>query len=59
MLAVVAAIIFFVAFIIRATSTATDAVLAPLSLLFIGLVCLALHQAGWGTGWSVPRRRRR
>jgi hypothetical protein len=55
-LAVVAAIIFFVAFIIRVTGTATDAVLAPLSLLLIGLVCLSLHLAGWGTGWGFRRR---
>ena len=56
MLAVIAAIIFFVAFIIRVTSTAAGAVLAPLSLLLIGLVCLALHLAGWCTGWSIRRR---
>jgi len=56
MLAVIAAIIFFVAFIIRVTSTAAVAVLAPLSLLLIGLACLALHLAGWGTGWSIRRR---
>jgi hypothetical protein len=56
MLAVIAAIIFLVAFIIRVTATATGAVLAPLSLLFIGLICLALHLAGWGTGWSFRRR---
>ena len=56
MLAVIAAIIFFVAFIIRVTSTATGAALAPLSLLLIGLICLALHLAGWGPGWPVKRR---
>ena len=55
MLAVIAAIIFLVAFIIRITATATDAALAPLSLLLIGLICLALHLAGWGTGWSFRR----
>jgi hypothetical protein len=57
MLAVIAAIIFLVAFIIRVTGTATDAALAPLSLLLIGLICLALHLAGVGPGWSLPRRR--
>jgi hypothetical protein len=56
MLAVIAAIIFFVAFIIRVTSIATGAVLAPLNLLLIGLICLALHLAGWGSGWSIRRR---
>ncbi len=59
MLAIVAAIIFAVAFIIRVTSTATDVVLAPISLLLAGLVFLALHQAGVGSGWSYPYRRRR
>ena len=56
MFAVIAAIIFLIAFIIRVTSTAAGAVLAPLSLLLIGLVCLALHLAGWGSGWSIRRR---
>jgi hypothetical protein len=59
MLAIVAAIIFAVAFIIRVTSTATDVILAPISLLLAGLVFLALHQAGVGSGWSYPHRRRR
>lgn len=56
MLAIVAAIIFAVAFVIRVTSTATDVILAPISLLLAGLVFLALHQAGIGTGWSFPGR---
>jgi hypothetical protein len=59
MFAVIAAIIFAVAFVIRVTSTATDVILAPISLLLAGLVFLALHQAGFGTGWSYSRRRRR
>jgi hypothetical protein len=58
MLAIVAAILFAVAFVIRVTSTATDRILAPVSLLLAGLVLLALHQAGYGSGWSFPRRRR-
>jgi hypothetical protein len=59
MLAIIAAIIFAIAFIIKATGTATDAVFAPTSLLLVGLCLLALHQAGIGTGWSYSRRRRR
>ena len=55
MFAVIAAIIFHIAFIIRVTSTATGVALAPLSQLLIGLICLALHLAGWGSGW-VKRR---
>lgn len=42
-----------------ATSTATSAVFSPMSLLLAGLACHALHLAGVGTKWSVPRRRTR
>jgi hypothetical protein len=59
MLAIIAAIIFVIAFLLNATSTATSAVVAPTSLLLVGLACLALHLADVGTGWKVPRRRRR
>lgn len=59
MLAVIAAILFAIAFIINATSTSTDVVFSPLSLLLVGLALLALHQAGIGTGYTVTRRRRR
>jgi predicted Co/Zn/Cd cation transporter (cation efflux family) len=59
MLAIAAAIVFAIAFLINATSTATSAVFSPPSLLLVGLVCLALHLAGLGSGLSVPRRRRR
>jgi hypothetical protein len=59
MLAIIAAVIFAIAFLLNATSTSTDAVFSPMSLLLVGLVCLALHLAGLGTGWKVPSRRRR
>jgi hypothetical protein len=59
MLAIIAAIIFAIAFLLNATSTTTDAVFSPTSLLLVGLACLALHLAGLGTGWKVPSRRRR
>jgi hypothetical protein len=55
MLAVIAAIVFAVAFIIRVTRTATDAVFAPDSLLLAGLALLALHQAGIGAKWRFRR----
>ena len=59
MLAYIATALFIIAFLINATSTSTVAVFAPLSLLLVGLACLALHLAGVGTSWSVPSRRRR
>jgi hypothetical protein len=55
MLAIIAAILFVIAFLLNATSTATDAVFSPTSLLFVGLACLALHQAGIGTSWRFRR----
>lgn len=59
MLAIIAAVLFVIAFLLNATSTATSAVFAPTSLLLVGLGCLALHLAGIGTGWKVPSRGRR
>ena len=58
MLAIVAAVLFAIAFLLTATNTATNAVFSPMSLLLAGLACLALHLAGIGTGWKVPSRKR-
>jgi hypothetical protein len=55
MLAIIAVIIFAIAFIIRVTATATDAVFAPTSLVILGLICVALHLAGLGARWRVRR----
>jgi uncharacterized OsmC-like protein len=55
MLGFVAAGLFIIAFLINATSAATSAVFSPTSLLLAGLACLALHLAGVGTSWSLPR----
>jgi hypothetical protein len=57
MLGFVAAVLFIIAFLLNATSTATSAVFSPTSLMLVGLACLALHLAGVATSWSVPRRR--
>lgn len=59
MLGFVAAVLFIIAFLINATSTATSVVFSPTSLMLAGLACLALHLAGIGTSWSVPRGRSR
>jgi hypothetical protein len=62
MLAFVAAVLFIIAFIIHVTETSTDVLFGPTSLMLLGLVFLALHLAGVGTGWAArgsgPRRRR-
>jgi hypothetical protein len=55
MLAIIAAILFAIAWIINATGMATSAWFSVTSLLFVGLACLALHQAGIGSAW-VRRR---
>jgi hypothetical protein len=57
MLGYVAAVLFIIAFLLNATSTATSVVFSPTSLMLAGLACLALHLAGVGTGWSASRRR--
>jgi len=59
MLGFAAAVLFIIAFLINATSTAANAVFSPMSLLLAGLACLALHLTGVATKWSVPRRRTR
>lgn len=55
MLAFVAAAFFVIAFIIRATETSTDVIFSPTSLMLVGLVFLAAHSAGVGSGWSTRR----
>jgi hypothetical protein len=57
MLGIVAAVLFIIAFLLNATSIATSAVFSPISLMLLGLACLALHLNGVGTGWSFGRRR--
>jgi hypothetical protein len=55
MLAIIAAILFGIAFVINATGTVTGAAFSVTGLLLLGLVALALHQAGIGSAW-VRRR---
>ncbi|MET7357897.1 hypothetical protein ABZS76_05555 [Streptomyces sp. NPDC005562] len=59
MLAIAAAVLFVVAFLIHATETSTEAVFSPTSLMLVGLALLALHSAGLGSGWSARGRGRR
>jgi hypothetical protein len=55
MLAIIAAVLFGIAWVINATGTATNAWFSVTGLLLLGLACLALHQAGIGSAW-VRRR---
>ncbi len=55
MLGIVAAVLFFIAFLINAAGIATDAIFSPTSLMLLGLGCLALHLTGVGTGWRLRR----
>ena len=56
MLAIVAAVLFAIAFIINAAGGTPPAVFAPSSLLLVGLACLAVHLAGYGQGWRIHKR---
>jgi hypothetical protein len=56
MLALIAAVLFAIAFIINAAGIATDAVFSPFSLMFVGLALLAFHLTGHGPGWKGWRR---
>jgi hypothetical protein len=51
MLAIVAAVLFVITFVIRVTETSTEVIFSPTSLL-VGLAFLAVHSAGVGSGWS-------
>jgi len=59
MLALIAAVLFAIAFIINAAGVATDAVFSPLSLMLVGLALLAFHLTGNGPAMPAYRRRRR
>jgi hypothetical protein len=49
MLAIVAAVLFGLAFLFNLVSTSLPEVISPTSLMLAGLTCLALHQAGFGS----------
>ncbi|MFV0137789.1 hypothetical protein ACLGIH_32140 [Streptomyces sp. HMX87] len=58
MLAIIAAVLFFIAFLINAADISTNDVFASTNIMLIGLTVLALHLAGIGGGWSARGRRR-
>ncbi len=59
MLALIAAVLFAIAFILNAAGVATDAVFAPFSLMLVGLALLAFHLTGNGPAMPAYKRWRR
>jgi hypothetical protein len=57
-LALIAAILFAIAFVINAAGISTDKLFSPLSLVLAGLALLAFHLTGQGPAWTYRRRRR-
>ncbi|CAM5503060.1 hypothetical protein SALBM217S_07573 [Streptomyces griseoloalbus] len=55
MVGIVAAVLFFIAFLINAADITTNDVFSSVNLTPLGLTALALHVAGIGAG--RPRRR--
>lgn len=58
LLAIVSAILFFIAFLINAAEISTNDVFSSTNVMLLGLTALALHLAGIGTGWSARGGRR-
>lgn len=59
MFALIAAVLFAIAFILTAGAVATSAVFSPLAITFVGLALLALHFTGRGPAMPNTRRSRR
>ncbi|GGY12732.1 hypothetical protein [Streptomyces anandii] len=55
MLGIVAAVLFFVSFLINAADLSTNHVFSSTNVMLLGLTALALHVAGIGAGWSRRR----
>lgn len=58
MLAIVAAVLFLIAFLINAADIATNDVFTSTNFMLVGLALLALHVAGVGSTWAARGRRR-
>ncbi|MBT2415073.1 hypothetical protein J7I94_31800 [Streptomyces sp. ISL-12] len=58
MLAIVAAVLFLIAFLINAADISTNDVFTSVNFMLVGLALLALHVAGIGSGWAARTRRR-
>ncbi|MFF4031035.1 hypothetical protein ACFYZ2_14950 [Streptomyces sviceus] len=58
MLAIISAVLFFISFLINAADISTNDTFSSTNIMLLGLMALALHVAGIGSGWSVGSRRR-
>lgn len=56
MLAIIAAVLFVIAFIMKAAGASDGPVFTAFTVMLLGLACLALHLAGWLTSWRGRRR---
>jgi hypothetical protein len=56
MLALVSAALFALAFLLNVTGAAVPSIISSTNLLLLGLLCLALHQAGIGTATAGSTR---
>ncbi|MET9440999.1 hypothetical protein [Streptomyces sp. NPDC006610] len=56
MMAIIAAVLFFIAFLINAAELSTNDVFSSTNLMLLGLLALALQLAGVGAGWRGARR---
>ena len=57
MLAIVSAVLFFLAFLINAADISTNDTFTSTNIMLLGLMVLAVHLAGIGSGWNVRGRR--
>ncbi|PSK97302.1 hypothetical protein CLV63_10820 [Murinocardiopsis flavida] len=56
MFATIAAVLFGIALLLELLGTSIEGLITPTTLALLGLVFVAVHLAGYGTGW--PRRSR-
>ncbi len=57
MLAIISAVLFFISFLINAADISTNDTFTSTNIMLLGLMVLALHLAGIGSGWNVRGRR--
>lgn len=56
MFAIIAAVLFGIALLLELLGTSIEGVITPNTLALLGLVFVAVHMAGYGTGWGRRTR---